>query len=118
MASTFTTRDFLNAVISNTISDEVIAFAQNQLTKLDERNAKRASTPSKTAIANAPIKEKIMDFVRMHENAVASDIAAFCEISTQKASALCVQLVKEGCLYVDEIKVPKKGKVKSYSIVI
>lgn len=40
-----------------------------------------------------------------------------CEISVQKASALCRQLVEEGALTVQEIKVSKKGKQKAYAIV-
>ena len=110
-----TMRDFLNAVVKREIDDEVVAFAQSQLDKLDERNAKRAATPSKTAVANAPIKEAILEVLRRH-NATAADIAALVSVTTQKASALCVQMVKEGVLVAEEVKVPKKGKVKMYSI--
>lgn len=111
-----TMRDFLNAVITDTIDYEVISFAQSQLDKLNERNAKRAATPSKTAIANAPIKDAILEVLRRH-NATAADIAALVSVTTQKASALCVQMVKEGVLVAEEVKIPKKGKVKMYSIV-
>ena len=41
-----TNREFYNAVIANTITEDVIAHASEALVKLDERNAKRASKPS------------------------------------------------------------------------
>ena len=46
----------------------------------------------------------------------ASDIGVALEITTQKASALCRQLTEGGVLVATEVKVPKKGKVKAYSI--
>ena len=106
-----TNREFYNAIISNAITEEVIAHAQNSLVKLDERNAKRANTPSKTAIANEPIKAKIVE-VLTNEPQTASEIASKVEISTQKASALLRQI--EG-LTVTEVKVKGKGKVKGYA---
>ena len=47
---------------------------------------------------------------------VASAIAEKVEISTQKASALCRQLVESNKLKVEEVKIPRKGKQKAYSI--
>ena len=110
-----TNREFYNAIISNAITEEVIAHAQNSLVKLDERNAKRANTPSKTALANEPIKAKIVE-VLTNEPQTASEIASKVEISTQKASALCRQLVADEVLTVEEVKVPKKGKQKGYAV--
>ena len=113
--NTMTTREFLTNVTNRAISDEDIAFAQKAIEKLDARNAKRASTPSKTAIANAPIKANIVDCLR-NGGKVASEIGVAVGISTNKASALCRQLVEDGRLTVAEVKIKGKGKVKSYSI--
>ena len=114
-----TNREFFTAIASNaTLSDELIEFATEAIAKLDKRNASRSSKPSKTAIANEPIKASIVEYVTAHANALASEIATACEISTQKASALCVQMVKENVLTVCEVKVPKKGKVKAYSLAV
>ena len=104
------------AVGFNTVSDGRIAT--EAIAKLDKRNASRSSKPSKTAIANEPIKVSIMEYVTAHANALASDIAVACEISTQKASALCVQMVKDEVLTVCEVKVPKKGKINAYSLAV
>ena len=114
-----TNREFFTAIASNeNLSAELVKFANEAIAKLDKRNASRSSKPSKTAIANEPIKASIVEYVTAHANALASDIAVACEISTQKASALCVQMVKDEILTVCEVKVPKKGKVKAYSLAI
>lgn len=106
-----TKREFLNAVIA--LNDETTsAFAVEELAKLDARNAKRAERPSKRAEANAPIIEAIKG-VLTSEPQTASAIAEKVEISVQKASALLRQI--EG-LTVVELKVPKKGKQKGYSL--
>ena len=114
-----TNREFFTAIASNaTLSAELVKFAKEAINKLDKRNASRSSKPSKTAIANEPIKASIVEYVTDHANALASDIAVACEISTQKASALCVQMVKDNVLTVCEVKIPKKGKVKAYSLAV
>lgn len=114
-----TNREFFTAIASNaTLPAELVEFAIEAITKLDKRNASRSSKPSKTAIANEPIKASIVEYVTAHADALASDIAVACEISTQKASALCVQMVKGKILTVCEVKVPKKGKVKAYSLAV
>ncbi len=111
-----TNREFLNAIVSANISDELTAFATESLSKLDARNEKRASKPSKTAIANEPIKASIMEFVKAHGAVTATEVGAGVEITTQKASALLRQLVADGALKSGSVKMPKKGEVKSYSL--
>jgi len=105
-----TQRDFYNAVIATVDNDELKAFAEGAIAKLDERNAKRASKPSKTQIANEPIVKAIAS-VLTDEPMLASKIAELCEISTQKASALVKKV--EGVQSVD-VKVKGKGTQKGY----
>ena len=105
-----TNREFYNAVISNEITEEVIAHAQNALVKLDERNAKRANTPSKTQIANEPIIKAIAE-VLTSEPMLASEIASAVGISTPKASALAKKV--EG-VNITDVKVKGKGTQKGY----
>lgn len=111
-----TTREFLNSIISANISDDVTAQAQAMIANLDKRNAKRASTPSKTAIANEPIKASIVDLFANGGSKTASEVAVALTITTQKASALLRQLVENGTLTSTEVKVPKKGKCKAYAL--
>ena len=107
-----TNREFYTAIVNGTINEEVIAHASDAIAKLDERNAKRASKPSKKSLENEPIKAKILE-VLSTEPKVASEIAELVGISTQKASALLRQI--EG-LEISEVKVPKKGKMKGYAL--
>lgn len=117
-----TKREFLNeviAVIDGTSEVDVLElkeFAKAEIVKLDERNASRSSKPTKTQIENEPIKEKILEILSTGERMVASAIAERLEISTQKASALCRQLVESKQLKVEDVKIPKKGKQKAYMI--
>ena len=117
-----TKREFLNeviAVIDGTSEVNVLElkeFAKAEIVKLDERNANRSSKPTKTQIENEPIKEKILEVLSTEERMVASAIAERLEISTQKVSALCRQLVESKKLKVEDVKIPRKGKQKAYSI--
>ncbi len=112
-----TYREFYTAIANaQNASAELVEFATDAIAKLDAKNAKRASKPSKTAVANEPIKASIASYLAGKSALPASEIAVACDISTQKASALCRQLVANGTLTVDTVKVPKKGEVKVYSI--
>ena len=113
-----TNRDFFNSIASNeNLNAELREFANGAIAKLDKRNADRSSKPSKTAIANEPIKTAIIKYLDKEGFvATAADVAANCDITTQKASALLRQLVESGVLKSAEVKIPKKGKVKAYSV--
>lgn len=113
-----TNREFYTAIINGSMTDEVKTHATEALAKLDERNQKRSSKPTKAQLENEPIKTAIIDYLTVHGGAVAADIAAEVDITTQKASALCRQLVESGRLTVEEVKIPKKGKCKKYSVVL
>lgn len=118
-----TKREFYNAILAiETISADVREYAEASIQKLDETNAKRSSKQTKTQLANEPIKAKILEILStapmtsavLREKFVANGE----EISVQKVSSLCRQLVEEGFLSSNEIKVPKKGAQKQYSVVV
>lgn len=116
-----TNREFLTAIANSSLSDELTAYAAEQIVKLDTRNAarkkKQSSKPSKTAIENELIKASIMEFLRAQsEPMIAADIAENVKITTAKASSLLRQLVNDGKVVKSEVKIPKKGKVNGYSI--
>lgn len=114
-----TNREFYVAIAAGEMNDELKEFATTAIEKLDARNAARSSKPSKTAIANEPIKQAIIEFLQGKEPTTAPDIAAGMGegITHNKVSALARQLVNAGILTVEEVKVPKKGKMKAYSVV-
>lgn len=108
-----TKREFFVAVMAlENIDEELKLFAEKEIEKMDERNAKRKASPSKKAVENEPIKKAIKSILT-DEPHTASEIANTVGISTQKASALLRQI--DG-LTVTEVKVKGKGKVKGYSI--
>lgn len=109
-----TNREFFNSIISANINDELTAFATEAVAKLDNRNAQRSAKPSKTAVANAPIKQAIVDLVNAkNTHLLAAEIGTELGITTAKASALCRQLVGEEVINTEEVKV-KGRKVHAY----
>lgn len=112
-----TNREFLNAVIALSASEEITEHAKAMIASIDKRNAARTSKPSKTQLENAPIKEAILGVIaEMNAEVSASELHERLNISVQKASSLCRQLVEEGKLSKGERKEKGKGLVKVYSL--
>ena len=111
-----TNREFYNAIANGEINEEIIEKAKSEIVKLDERNAKRASKPSKKSIENEPIKASIREFLTDGSH-LASEIARGLGLSVSKVSALCRQMVGDGLLTVEDVKVKGKGMQKSYTLV-
>jgi predicted transcriptional regulator len=109
-----TNREFYNAIINHEVNDEIIAMAKAEIEKLDARNEKRRNTLTKEQKANEEVKGAIVEFIGDKSEVVASDIAKSLDLSTQKVSALCKQMVDNGVLAVSEVKVKGKGAVKGY----
>lgn len=113
-----TNREFYVMVSNGTMNEEVMGFAAEAIAKMDARNEARKSKPSKTAVENAPIKEAILAHLATAEGAMTeTDIGLALDITHNKAGALARQLVAEGRLTVEEVKIPKVGKRKAYRVV-
>lgn len=110
-----TKRDFLNAVMNGEINDEIKAFAEEEIEKLDTANAKRREKTSKKREENKPLLDQIYNEVLGEEPKTASEVAEVIQTSVQKASSLLRTLVEDGKAEAQEIKVPKKGKCKGYT---
>lgn len=117
-----TNREFLTAIANSTsLSSDLTEFATEQIAKMDARNEARkaSSKPSKTAIANEPIKASIMAFLsQQSEPVIACTVAEGVGISTAKASSLLRQLVESGKVVKSEVKIPKKGKTATYAVAL
>lgn len=115
-----TIREFMTAVIAmENVSDEIKDFAKNEIAKLDARNAKRAEKPSKTALANEPIKAELFNLLKewggIHtSSAIVERLEG--KYSVQKVSSLLRQLRSEDKLSAVEVKVKGKGKQIGYTI--
>ena len=111
-----TNREFFTNIVNGTINDEIKAFAADAITKLDKRNAARASKPTKSQQANAPLMAEMCEYLKGKKEVLASEIAVHLDITTQKASSLLKLLADSEKVVVTEIKVPKVGKRKAYSL--
>lgn len=111
-----TNREFLTTIttIENAPAD-IKEYAEAALAKMDATNEARKAKPSKTAQANAPIKDQIVNEVLSDEALTASAVAEAIGVSVQKANALLRALVAEGRAEATEVKVPKKGTQKAYT---
>lgn len=109
----YTARMFFSDVLATEgISDEVRTYAEAQVAKLDAKK----NTPTKAQLENEPIKARILEVLTTDTAIVASELGKMLEISTQKASALCRQLVAEGKVAVEDVK-HEKSTVKGYTLV-
>ena len=111
-----TNREFYTAIIGNpNVADDLKAYAQGEIDKLDARNDKRKNTKTKAQKENEEVMTSILEHLA-NGSAVASEIGSALGISTQKASALCKLLVNDGKLTVADIKVKNKGTLKQYTL--
>ena len=110
-----TKREFLNAIVEAEIDKELKAFAANEIKKMDVANEKRKAKPSKTAIQNAEIGQRIMEEILTKEPQSTSEIAEKTGISTQKAAAILNRLAEEGKISKGKMK-GTKGKINSYCL--
>lgn len=122
-----TNREFFVNVSKGVVGEAEMAHAVEQIAKMDAANAKRAETQSKKSKENEPIKLAIRNLLTAKGAMTSPDIAVALNeqgvtntdgepISTSKASSMCRQMVDDGQLTVEEIKVPKKGKLKQYAV--
>ena len=112
-----TARDYYNAIANGNTSEEIQNWAKAQIEKLDARNAARAAKPSKTALANAPLKEAIVTYLSENEGKFTEPMLGDAlGMTHNKAGSLVRQLVAEGRVSAEEAKIPKVGKRKVYFI--
>lgn len=116
-----TNREFFTQVMASNVSDELKAHAESEIAKLDKRNANRSSKPNKKQLENEPIKAEIVALLEENGAMVASEIGVALStedrpISTNKAVALCNQLTKDGQLTAVDVKIPKVGLRKQYTV--
>ena len=112
-----TNREFLNAIIAmENVPEDIKAYAEEKLTKLDATNEARKNKQTKAQKENAPILEQIVNEVLTAEAKTAAVVAETIGISVQKASALLRHLVDEGKATSMDVKIPKKGTQKAYAL--
>ena len=111
-----TKREFLTAVSNGEMTDELKEFAAAEIEKMNNSAAARAAKPSKAQVENAPLVDRIVNEVLGAEPKTATEVAEVLEMSVQKASALLRMTVAQGRAVQTEVKLPKKGTVKAYTL--
>ena len=124
-----TNREFYTAITAEnaTITEEMIAHATAQLAKLDataeKRKGKVSAKEQEKRDANEAMARHIATDILTSEAKTATDVAAVLteeigeEVKVQKASYLCREAVKMGLAAQTEVKIPKKGTQKAYTVV-
>ncbi|MDV3429526.1 MAG: hypothetical protein LIR50_21300 [Bacillota bacterium] len=118
-----TNREFFNSIIANeALSDEIRAFAETAVGKLDTANEKRRNAQSKKAQENLPYVQYIVGSVLSDQPMTASDVTEKInaglgtEFKVQKVSALLRAAVAAGDAVAQDVKIPKKGVQKGYTL--
>ena len=115
-----TKKEFFVAITTaEAITEEMRAFAESAIEQMERgANKRKVKNAEKSAEKNAAFREQILEVLKAEpsETFTTSEIAEALEISVQKASAILRGMVAEGILNVADVKVPKKGKQKGYSL--
>ena len=103
----------INEVLEEAESVEILDFLQAESDRVEKRNSKKSTKPSKTAIAKLEDIKKIEEFflqledenIFLHGKEVCEAISEFEDYAPQKITSRLSQMVKDGFL--------EKGKATS-----
>jgi Fic family protein len=114
-----TNREFYTNIANGTVTEVEKEFALAAIAKMDETNEKRKNkTSPKEAEKQAEmavLREAIFKVIT-NDPQTEADIAAQVGVTGAKARAQLRKLVAEGKIVSADIKVPKKGTCKGYSL--
>lgn len=117
-STTMTLRQYHTAILNSDLPEDIRAKAQEELAKLDKKNSGRSSKPTKEQIANEPIVAAILNALgNAPDGLLSTELAAALDVSTQKITGLCRNLMNDGKITSEKVTVPKKGKQTKYHIV-
>lgn len=111
-----TKKEFFEKVIALVDDEEIKAHAEHEIKLINIKNDRRKNTISEKAKENAPIKKSIVDFLAGKDFTLCSEIAQAVNISTQKCTYLCKQLIDDRIIVDTDIKVKSKGTRKGYKL--
>ena len=109
-----TKREFYEAIVTGTITEEMQAMAADFIEKMNAQNAARREKVTAKQAENAVLVERVVEMLGT-EPLTATDIAAALEVSPQKASALARLAVGTGAAVSQDVK-GLKGKCKGYTL--
>lgn len=112
-----TRRERLEAVINGNITPELIDECREELAKLNERSAAALAKSKETMNykENKVYEEQICNLLGaepMQVGEIAEKLGV--DISRQRLTAICTNLVREGRISVIDVKVKGKGTRRAY----
>jgi predicted HTH transcriptional regulator len=114
-----TNREFYTNIANGNVTEAEKEFALAAITKMDETNEKRKNKVSPKEAEKqaemAALRESIFAVIT-NDPQTEADIAAQVGVTGAKARAQLRKLVAEGKIVSADIKVPKKGTCKGYSL--
>ena len=125
-----TKREFFVNAAAGEMTEEMAAFAAEQLVKMDETLAKRKGKVSEREQAkrdaNEALARRVVAEILGAEAKTATDIAAEMNVlmpevlekpaNSQKASAVMKKAMELDLVVQSEVKIPKKGTQKAYTV--
>ena len=125
--TTMTRKAFFETALelfAKTGNTELQEYATAELQKMEKASETRRNKPTKAALENAPLAAAIVETILADGSTkLTVEIAAALrelfpemEISTQKTSGILRNLVKEGAVTTEKIKVVGKGEQSAYTI--
>lgn len=122
-----TKREFFVKVSAGEMTEEMQTFAAEQLVKMDAaleaRKGKVSEKEQAKRDANEALARRVAAEVLGAEAKTATDVAAVLtemlgeEVKVQKASSLCRKAVELGLAVQTDVKIPKKGSQKAYTVI-
>ena len=116
-----TRRERLEAVINGEITEELINECREELKKLNEQSvaANQKAKETKQYKENKVYGERVYEFLKGLEEPVQigeilAEVAP--ELTRQRMTAICTNLVREGRIRAVEVKVKGKGKRRAYIV--
>ena len=113
----YTARMALTDLINGKNMDKVKAWAENEIAKLDKKNAKRKAAEGEIKAENKPIAEAITNALA-NGSMLSADLAKSIGQNTQKTNGVAGEMVKLGMLTKEKVKVKGKGDQTAYSLVV
>ena len=111
----YTARMALTDLINGRNMDKVKSWAENEISKLDKKNAKRKATEGEIKTENKPIAEAILKALE-GGSMLSANLAQAVGVTTQKANGVAGEMVKLGMLDKFKVKVKNKGEQTAYAL--
>ena len=111
----YTSRMALTDIINGTNPDKVKVWAENEIAKLDKKNAKRKAEVGQVKEENKPIAEAIINALA-NGSMLSVDLANAIGCTVQKTNGVAGEMCKIGTITKTKVRVKGKGEQTAYAL--